>query len=216
MPSPSKLSVPFSEDAALCQPPDSSSPLSVIPNTLRPINESAAFLRQELNLDRSLRILSFIWLAGLTAMHIRTLHRQRVVKRKIKICEQLDLHLVVNHDDIFVKPIPKCLLHHAFFEQYIATDPEFYSAAVGFLSTYLYLIRYESDLRIALELELLPASTTWEAWLKFADQVHGARQSRFNNRFDYGELKLSWLNMIAGIFQGDIVRGYQNLETSYG
>jgi hypothetical protein len=211
-----KFSVPFSKDVALWHEPTSFSLLSKIPNTFRPINESAAFLQEELNVDVLDSLRNHMWLAGLSASHIRPLHRQIVVRRQIKICEQMGLHLVSHRDDMFIKPIPRSLLHHTFFEEYVSTDPRLHSAALGFLCTYLWLIRYESDFHIALEHKLLPSSTTWEDWLKFAEQVNAARPGRFGNRFDFGELKLIRLNMIARVFRGRIVHGYQTLETGYG
>ena len=56
------------------------------------------------------------------------------------LCDQVRLHLVVwNWNSFVVRPIPKCLLHHNFFEEYITprSDLQVHTISTGFLSTYL-------------------------------------------------------------------------------
>ncbi|KAL7773164.1 hypothetical protein CFE70_003128 [Pyrenophora teres f. teres 0-1] len=67
------------------------------------------------------------------------------------------LHLVWIHDRIFTKPIPRYHLSRDFWEVYLDQKPEspdngksnLCAAATGFLRTYRYLIRHESDFYLA-------------------------------------------------------------------
>ena len=56
-----------------------------------------------------------------SSANINALHRQRVKGRHIIITEEVRLHLVWIHDRIFVKPLPKYLLSHVFWEWFLGT-----------------------------------------------------------------------------------------------
>lgn len=191
-------------------------PLTNIPNTSRSIGESPEYLKEELDTEVLNNLRRLLWMAGLPANKIRPLHRHRVLNRDIVVCEQTGLHLVSFRNKIFVKPIPRCLLHHNFYSMQIAPDQMLSSQALGFLSSYLRIVRYESDFAIALELGLVPSTTTWQDWLLFAQDVESCALRTYGNRFDYGELRLSRLNIIVRFQLGHFTRGYQSLESSYG
>jgi len=167
--------VPFDANDALVTSPSTLG--STIPNTNCPITESHHFLSVELRVDELNDVLGHLWMAGLAAHQIRALHLHQIYNRQVVLCEKIKLHLVWAQSQVFIKPIPYCMLHHGFFEKYIMADPELKPLALGFLSTYLRLIQYESDLQVALDLKLVPQGITWSAWLTFSAQLTEALQS---------------------------------------
>lgn len=74
-----------------------------------------AFLEQEF-LSKQLDAMSpHLWMMSTqSSANISPLHRQRVKGREIVITEDPKLHLVWIYDRIFIKPLPKYLLSHAF------------------------------------------------------------------------------------------------------
>lgn len=215
------LGVPFDPKVALVKT-DSGLKTGRIPNTFHPLDDNLhTHLSLELRTDELDGILGYLWLAGLPAFKTRALHRQRVVKREVVACEQIGLHLVSFRGAILVKPIPHFLLHHTFFNNYIANVPHFEPWALGFLASYLSLIVHESDFAIAKELGLLPSAVTWEEWLEFAAQLTAALTDSngnlmpFDNRYRFGELRLSRINFIMQFFRFRLTRGYIWLNTQY-
>lgn len=97
-----------------------------------------------------------------SSANINSLHRQRVKGREIIITEDPRLHLVWEHNRIFIKPIPRCLLSHEFWRMYLDKGSDrlgdsrerLQRVALGLLRTYRYLIQSESDLRIAQQTNL--------------------------------------------------------------
>lgn len=115
----------------------------------------------------------YMWMmATQSSANINALHRQIVKGRKILITEDPQLRLIWLQDRIYIKPLPKCLLSHAFWSDVLLSpSPEngprqsdLVRAALGLLRSYYYLIRHESDLHIAQreELRLVPKEVTWE------------------------------------------------------
>src|SRR5579862_755325 len=116
------------------------------------------FLHQEFNLVDLERMAPRLWLMSMqSSKNISPLHRQKVKGRDIIITEEPRLHLIWYYDRIFLKPLPKYLLSHRFWTEYLlaTTSPlgdereTIRRAALGYLRTYFYLIRYESDFRVA-------------------------------------------------------------------
>lgn len=123
--------------------------------------------------------------------------------REIVIAETIDLHLCWEGKQLYLKPIPAFLLHHDFFAREICASSaeevgmDLYASACGFLKSYTRLIRHESDLLIAREKNLVPGSVTWEKWCDFAaDVVLSTRGMILSDRYDYGELRLTKLNLL--------------------
>ena len=86
---------------------------------------------------------------------------------------------------------------------------KFRKTALGFLFSYVALIRHESDLSIAKGKVLLPAEVDWAYWttlVKDLDPEH--IYPDIDERFIYGELRLSRLNKIFKLTQRPILRGY--------
>ena len=71
------------------------------------------------------------------------------------------------------------------------------TCALGFLFSYAALIAHESDFYIAKEKHLLPEQVTWSAWITLVKQLETKDiYDKIDERFKYGELRLSRLNKI--------------------
>ena len=137
------------------------------------------------------------------------LHHQAVRGRSIILCENPQLHLVWYYDRIFVKPIPKYLLSHAFWQYLASQPPPLRKAALGLMRTYSYLIRYEVDFQIAQEKGLIPRSEgsspgsrqiTFETFAQLIAWFDQLNDDCVAPRYSYGELRLTRLNFYSRIF----------------
>ena len=106
--------------------------------------------------------------------HLKLSHKSGTVDvyhHDIVITEEVRLHLVWIHDSIFIKPLPKYLLSHVFWERILGANSNqaddrsenIRKAMLGFLRTYRYLIQYESDFMIARQdhLRQIPQTIQW-------------------------------------------------------
>jgi hypothetical protein len=187
-----------------------------------PIND---FLKSELDVRRLNDIHSWLWLAG-TPMPARPLHRQKMMRRKIVITEQVDLHLVWHESFMYVKPLPTYLLSRQFREERLRNNEDLYKSAWGFVTSYAWLVCYESDFQIAKDLHLLPSELMWSQWKGLLGEFlqnsgnDTLNSSMVNKRYLFGELRLSRLNMIyrfAPKFQlRYLIRGYYYGYSQYG
>lgn len=144
-----------------------------------------------------------------SSANISPLHRQRVKDRQVVITENADLHLVWVDDKIFIKPLPPYLLSYAFWAMFLQplgnTLPDDYilrqrvvaPAALGFLRTYRYLIRHESDFNIAKKECLIPQNATWVDVCYFTSSLSTIQDADVSGRYVYGEVRLSRLNFYA-------------------
>ena len=159
-----------------------------------------------------------------SSANINALHRQIVKGRKILITEDPQLHLVWLQDRIHIKPQPKCLLSHAFWTDAMLSpssksgsrQSELVKAALGYLRSYRYLIRHESDLHIAQRdnLRLVPKEITWEQISRFLADLATIHDNAVSPRYAFGELRLSRLN-----FYGKFILRrfhYERLHVQYG
>lgn len=121
------------------------------------------------------------------------------------------------HNQIFIKPIPRYLLSHAFWT-YIATeDKDVHQAAAGFLRTYSYLIRYEIDFRKAQDAGLIPLNDgqdaiTFEGFAKFIAPFAKVENDAVSPRHHYGELRLTRLNWMARLFLRKLTYHHINVQ----
>jgi hypothetical protein len=136
------------------------------------------------------------------------------------VAEHPQLHLVWSYDRIFIKPIPRYLLSHAFWE-YVQTNDKLCQAVGGFLRTYSYLIRYETDFRLASSdaLSLIPADDgteqiTFERFAKFIAPFAQLEDSSVNPRYHYGELRLTRLNFCARLFLKKLT--FHHIDAQWG
>ncbi|KAK1772876.1 hypothetical protein QBC33DRAFT_484262 [Phialemonium atrogriseum] len=170
-----------------------------------------SFLERELwpaDLERIWRKLW--WMSKVDSGNISPLHRQAVKSRKIVVTEDPRLHLVWIQDRIFVKPFPRYLSSHKFWADYFPkTQPRqsgrdgrvsrLRGAALGFLRSYFYLIKHESDFRIAQEplLGLIPPDVTWERFCRFSASFGDICNNDVSGRYQFGEIRLTRLNFYA-------------------
>jgi len=193
---------------------------SLVPGEYTPLATSQQFLRSSLNQSRANKIFRHLWFAGALG-NFRPLHQQIMFRREIIVCEEPNLHLIWFDDQIYIKPLPPCLTNHQFWTRFIVVDDEMFKLACGFLYSYARLVRHESDFRIAMEKGLIRGeSLTWESWQKFGTCVLGVLEGNFDimdKRYQYGELRLSRLNIIYLFrFLRFDFNGYWNRHTRYG
>lgn len=167
---------------------------------IQPCKEPTAFVHHQLDVSRLDRIARHLWLAGRIG-NVHPLHRQHLLGRQVIVTEQSDLHLLWINVTIFIKPLPGWLLDEDFCKEYIPTSPYLQASANGLLRTYACLITYESDFALAINLRLLPQSTTWRAWQEFVQDsllplCLQHNKANFAPRYTYGELRLSRINLL--------------------
>lgn len=185
------------------------------------------FFAEELDLGRLHRVMHWLWLCGRTVPP-RPLHQQLLLERRIVITESLDLHLTWGKDRMFLKPLPRWLIQRATWDQHLhnRTQPSAAnqgsirttrSSALGFLLSYVALIRYENDFYIAKQNYLIPPELTWASWKILVCEIlqRGSRlRSQVADRFIYGELRLSRLDLVHQ-FLGISPLGYLPRWNSY-
>ena len=173
--------------------------------------ELNAFLMRELYATDLDVIVSKTW--GMTAKSkiISPLHFQQVKGRKIYATEDPRLHLVWLKDRVFIKPLPKYLMSHRFWVDYLLDDSSALSsssrkaireAALGLLRSYYYLIAHASDFAIACaeDLRLLPPDITWDQFCEFSSRFKDIEDCHVWRRYHFGELSLSSLDLYAKLF----------------
>ena len=137
------------------------------------------FVQGEFDLADLEQLAPRLWMMTMqSSANISPLHRQRIKGRDIIITEDHRLHLVWYYNRIYIKPLPKYLLSHTFWERYLLspTSPlgtqreTTRRAALGYLRTYYHLIKHESDFRIATsrDLCLLPEDVLWLQYCNFS------------------------------------------------
>jgi hypothetical protein len=141
-----------------------------------------------------------------SSANINALHRQRVKGREIIITEESRLHLVWIHNRIFIKPLPRYLLSHAFWEDFLdqpstrlgEARARIRASALGFLRTNRHLIRHETDFNIAQQdhLRLILKDVDWPSFCRFMSELSSI-DSVVSKRYCYGELRLTRLNFYA-------------------
>jgi hypothetical protein len=185
--------------------------------------QSFTRLATELKTPRLNAIHHRLWLAGRPTA-ARPLHRQKLLGRTILITEDPDEHLVWFEDQIFVKPLPDCLLDWESWNTHLSSDQELHKAACGLVLSYAWLVRHKSDLHIAKETGLLSEEIEWIGWVDFIDAFLGnincETLSDVNQRYEYGELRLSRLNTIYRFLPPlysfrNLIGGYQSRSTWY-
>jgi hypothetical protein len=190
---------------------------TLIPGEYIPVANAPTFLRISLTQAKTNAIFRHLSFAGAPG-NFRALHEQHVFRRTIVPCEDPSLHLIWFNDTIYMKPLPPCLMNYEFLKAFVCPSEELFSLACGLLYSYIHLIRYESDFRIASEQGLLRGTNlTWEKWQRFRLSVKSfldANRSAIDKRYRYGELRLDRLNVIHFLKFGEF-KGYFNTFTCY-
>lgn len=196
-----------------------------------------SFLRQELDTPIINDLHPYLpFVARKSASHIDPLHFQLIKGRRILVTEDPALHLVWWNDIIFLKPIPVYLGNWAFWERWMCVsidknnnnDPADKDkevgwpakwcpvrAATGFLRTYAYLIRHPSDFRIALDCRLIPADIEYTAFSQFIDCFSELPDSLVSPRYEYGQLRLTRLNLAVHLLRPGSAKGAWNYQEVY-
>ncbi len=167
------------------------------------------FLLWDLSTAELNSIAPWLWMiTTYSGSNINPLHYQKVKGREIVICEFSRLHLTWKHSQIFIKPLPKYLLSHAFWESFLVSPSSplndsretLVQAAKGFLRTYYYLVRYESDFHLAQSARLLPRDIGWEEFSNFIGKAQFILDSEVAPRYHDGASRLTRLNFYAKFF----------------
>lgn len=88
-------------------------------------------------------------------------------------------------------------------------------SALGFLRSYYYLIQHESDFQIACENgRLIPSGISWPEFCAFSKAFLEIHDNAVSERYHYGELRLTRLNLYAKILLGKFQ--YERMEGQYG
>jgi hypothetical protein len=222
---PADISPPFSKAHQLCSDFDLREdvatteeiklPLATLPGHPCIMLKDSARIRQFLDKEfcaHDLEVMApHLWVMSTqSSANINPLHRQRVKGREIVVTEDPRLHLVWNHDRIFIKPIPRYLLSHAFWRMFLLSKSSqlgdhrdaIRKAAMGYLRTYRYLIQHESDFIIAQQdhLRLVPQDVEWTMLCRFVSELGCIKDGDVSGRYYYGELRLTRLNFYAPLF----------------
>lgn len=150
-----------------------------------------------------------LWLvATQKSSHIAALHDQIVRDRNIVITEKPGLHCVWNEDRVFIKPMPRWLMSHAWWK-FVKRSAEglgppgncdweaIYRAALGFTRSYYYLVIHQSDFDLAQHHKLIPKEITFEDFQTFIDAFGDIQDASVSLRYTFGDLRLSRLNWLA-------------------
>lgn len=157
------------------------------------------FLKRELETTDLDKMYGWLWLcAAKCGDRIDPLHRQVVKGRSVLVTEDPALHMVWFKNTVCIKPIPAALLNYDFWKQYLCTSRQQFDprVALGFLRSYGYLIRHRSDLKIALDKELVPEGVKWEQWERFVQAFRSLDDCDVANRYHFGQFRLSRLNIL--------------------
>lgn len=165
-------------------------------------------LKRDLQTKLIDEIYPYLWLLSRKAgEHIDPLHKQVVKKRSVVPVEDPKLHLVWYYDTIYVKPLPDYLLNFTFWRDHLPESapqdlerpPQYnkYRAALGFLRSYSFLIKHESDFIIAQKSNLLPKYVSFYRFQKFICKFRELEDKNVSHRYQYGQLRLDRLNWAA-------------------
>ncbi|KAI0007699.1 hypothetical protein F4779DRAFT_642682 [Xylariaceae sp. FL0662B] len=133
--------------------------------------------------------------------HIDPLHFQRLKGRGIYITEDVRLHLVWSRNYVHIKPISGYFFNQEFWQNKVSGIKQ--RQALGFMRTYAYLIRHQSDFVIAKEENLIPESKNLH-YKDFENFIQNAREIKDHDvslRWEFGQLRLNRLNCAVRLFQ---------------
>ncbi|KAH0829765.1 hypothetical protein AYO21_06752 [Fonsecaea monophora] len=185
-----------------------------------------SYLESELVTRDLNKLAPHLWLvAKQDSSHISSLTHQIVRGRQIIITEKPELHLVWIYNRVYIKPIPRYLLSHAFWKFYLidkhspVPEPlrqDITRAALGFLRSYRYLVQHKSDFVLATDdkVRLLPKGTRHSDFIRFIRRFEQMTDTDVSPRYEFGELRLTRLNFWTKIFLRRYT--YQKVHGQYG
>jgi len=100
-------------------------------------------------------------------------------------------------------------------DQYYNWSPV--GAAIGFLRTYAHLIHHPSDFRIAQDTALVPIGPdiTFRSFSLFIDKFRSLQDGLVSPRYEYGQLRLTRLNMAVHLVRPRAAKGAWNYHEMY-
>jgi hypothetical protein len=156
------------------------------------------FLKIDLCHDELNGLYPLFWLlATQQSDHICSLHQQIVRGREIVITEDPGLHLLWYNNRVFIKPLPPCLTSYAFWKIFLCRgegSAEVRQAALGYMRSYVHLIKCQSDINIAKKKMLINEDLDDKALLRFLHSFESVPDSDVTLRYRYGELRLGRIN----------------------
>lgn len=192
------------------------------------------FLQSELLTPDLDKLAPRLWLvAKEDSGHISSLTHQVVRGRRIIITENPELHLVWVDDRVFLKPLPKYLLSHTFWNCFLTYGHDksiqpsetaqlddkrraICRAAKGFLRSYALLIKHKSDFELATSIDhrLLPRGIKFKDFVRFSEACKdNIGDMDVCPRYQFGELRLTRLNFWSKIFLGRFT--FHKIEGQY-
>jgi hypothetical protein len=106
-----------------------------------------------------------------------------------------------------------CLLDYKVYSRHVPVHDGLAAAARGLLLTYAHLVVHESDFALALQHGLLPRRMPWIVWCRLQQHLVKIPSTTTNKRYQYGELRLTRLNLIYRFGRGRLT--YFRLHRSY-
>ncbi|KAK5150313.1 hypothetical protein BJ546DRAFT_720861 [Cryomyces antarcticus] len=192
-------------------------------------DQVAKYLKDDLLTPKLDRLSPHMWLlSARNSKTIDTLTQQIVKGRNIIVTEDPELHLVWFYDRIYIKPLPKYLLSHAFWEFYFSGNDSPLSqpsrkrigkAAQGFIRSYAQLICRKSDFLIAKSTDdargrLIPKGVTYTEFVRFVSAFEDLLDNEVSPRYAFGQLRLTRLNFWSKIFLRRLA--FERVYTQYG
>jgi hypothetical protein len=162
------------------------------------------FLARDLCHDHLNRLYPIFWLVSTQRSdHISALHEQIVRGREIVVTEDPGLHLLWYFDRVFIKPLPPYLTSHAFWKEFLCRESsaDLRRAALGYVRSYCYLIKSQSDFNIAEEKKLIAKGVDAKALLRFLHSFESVSDDDVTLRYKYGELRLSRINLYIRFYE---------------
>jgi hypothetical protein len=174
------------------------------------------FLARDLRHDHLNRLYPIFWLVSTPRSdHISPLHNQIVRGRNIVITEDPGLHLLWYYDRVFIKPLPPYLTSHAFWKEFLCRESsaDLRRAALGYVRSYCYLIKSQSDFYIAEEKKLIQKGVDMKALLYFLRSFESVSDDEVTLRYRHGELRLTRINFYVKFYERRLF--YRKMQWQY-
>ncbi len=182
------------------------------------------FLQRELDTPVLNELYPHLWLvAKKSGDHIDALHMQLIKKRQVVIAEDSALHLIWYFETLYLKPIPQCLFDHAFWERYLlpaklecpgvqqafdsGSNSHICRTALGYLRSYSFLVRHESDFLIAQRTDLIPKDISYQDFRRFILPFRSIPDEAVSPRYHFGQLRLTRLNYAVRLLRPSSIGG---------
>ncbi|KAL2834673.1 hypothetical protein BJY01DRAFT_252950 [Aspergillus pseudoustus] len=225
--------VPFTKQSELIGQPrvgaglDGSPPLNENPPALEDMvpnepflrnadtSEVAKFLQREVvcvTMEEMYGYLAFV--GRKSGDHIDPLHVHLLKGRTRKNVEDPGLHLVWYYNDLYIKPLPHCLLNFCFWRTHsVALPPQtpeqasLYAAAIGFVRSYAFLIHHKSDFYIAQKKHIVPEKVSYSEFQRYIHPFSKIHNNQVTPRWKFGQLRLTRLNWAIRLAQPESRKG---------